>query len=583
MKRFLAIILSLVLVCSAIVAQAAVTDGTYEAEAKGMFDGLKVAVTFAEGKIAGVEVVSHNETAGISDPAIERIPAAIVENNSVLVDAVSGSTMTSKGIVAAVKAAIEAAGGNVADFETEIAAEEVARTEKTIEVDVVVAGAGLAGLTAAVTAADAGASVVLLEKTARAGGSLSLAGGNFVSVNSAIGKEYGIDDNKEATMAYWQWCVDQSYDPNTGYPNMERLETLLDNVDGILTWMKDHGVPFYKGSDVGAQTVAKIYTDGKGAAVTAALEKAALEAGVTILYETPAVEIVMEDGKAVGLKAQSATEDITVKASKGVMLATGGFGANFELLGEWVPGYANAKSVVAPSHTADGHLMAQAIGAKLYDNMWVMPSGLSLDADVSANVADTSFFSYSALANRALVNEEGKRFTNEYIGNAYAVLTNAVAAEECDVYYILDASDEAMTVSLEEGAAKGVIAKADTIEALAEALNLPELPATFAAYNEYCAAGADAEFAKDPGYLTAYAAEGPYYAVKFGPALLGSMGGVVTDIDGRVYDVNDAVIPGLYAAGEMSNREFYNQVYVGAASLSLYPISAQLAVADMLK
>lgn len=122
-----------------------------------------------------------------------------------------------------------------------------------------------------------------------------------------------------------------------------------------------------------------------------------------------------------------------------------------------------------------------------------------------------------------------------------------------------------MAVVLADGAAKGLISMANTI----------------AAYNEGCAAGKDA-FDKPAEYLKAYNAEGPYYAVQFVPSYLGSMDGVVTDYNGRVQDVNGNVIEGVYAAGEMSNRMFYNQVYVGVASLSLYPISAQMAVADML-
>lgn len=584
-KRFLAILLSLALVLGCTVsASAAVTDGTYEVETKGMYDGLKLAVTFAEGKITDIQVIASSETEAISAAAFERVPQAIIDNNSVLVDTVGGATMTSNGIIAGVKAAIEAAGGNVADYETAVAAEAAARTEKTIETEVVVAGAGLSGLTAAITAAEAGLNVVLLEKMPQAGGSLSLAGGNFVSVNSEVAKEYGIDDNMEATMTFWQWSADQSVDKETGFPDMERVENALLKVDPLLTWMKDHGVPFYKGTDVGPQTVAKIYTEGGGSAVTKALVEAAAAAGVTILYETPAVEILMQDGAAVGLKAQSATEDITVTASKGVILATGGFGANAELVAEWVPGYAGAATRVAAADTGDGFLMAEAIGAAMYDDEWVMPSGLTLDPSITENVTDTSMFTYSLLSNRALVNEDGNRFTNEYIGGAYAVLTNAVAAEKCDVYYILDGANETEAAALEEGAEKGVIAKADTIADLAAAIGVSadNLTATIDAYNAFCSAGTDEAYAKDPAYLTAYAAEGPYYAVKFIPSLLGTIAGVVTDENSCVYDVNNSIIPNLYAAGEMSNRMYYNQVYVGAASLSLYPIAAQAAVEHIL-
>ena len=584
MKRIFAIALTLVILLSSMIpAFAAANDGTYDVVATGNADGMNISVTFEGGAIKDIVVGAHNETPGLCDAAIERIPAAIVAANSVAVDVISGATNTSNGIIDGVKAAIEAAGGNVADYE--VAAEAITeRTERTIEADVIIAGAGIAGMSGAIAAAEAGANVILLEKNSQIGGSLSLAGGNFCSVDSAVGAEYGIDDNLEDTVTFWQWSTDQSVNPDSGFPDMERVTTMLKAIDPMLTWMKDHGVPFYNATPVGPQTVAKINTEGGGAAVAKALEAACLNAGVTILCDTPAIELIVDGGKVTGVKAQSATEELTILASKGVMLCTGGFGANPELLAEWVPGYAHAASSVASGHTGDGFLMAQAIGAAMFDDPWVMPAGLGRDPSITAAVSDASPLSYGALSNRALISTDGKRFTNEYIGGAYAVLTNAVASINTDVWYIMDSADEATAAVVEEGAAAGVIAKADTIADLAAAIGVDAatLEETITAYNAACEAGVDDLFAKDPEYLVGYAAEGPYYAVKFIPGLLGTIAGVVTDYEGHVFNTDGEIIEGLYAAGEMSNRPFYNQVYVGAASLALYPVAAQAAVADMM-
>ena len=584
-KRWIILMLTAVLCLTGInAAFAEVADGTYTVSTTGMHDGLEISVTFDGGKISDVAILSSNETPGVSDPAIERMPAEIVESNSVLVEVVSGATMTSNGIINGVKMAIEAAGGQVSDFENQIEAKTAVREEKEMKADVVIAGAGIAGLTASITAAEKGASVILLEKMSRVGGSMAISGGNFMSVESAVAAQYGAKDSLEDTLTFWQWSADQSINQENGMPDMDRVKFMLGHVDGILSWMQAHGVPFKSASDVNENTVAKIRTEGGGAAVAKTLEQAALNAGVTLLYETPATEIIVKDGKVVGLKAQSSTENLTIYAEKGVILATGGFGDNAEMMKELVPGYANAIPYVAKGLEGDGIRMATAIGAAVYEDAWVMSGGLSPAPSVTDAMTDSSMFDYKTLSDRVLINDEGKRFTNEYVGGAYAVLSNAAANEMSDVYYILDSSNEAFNASLEEAAAAGAIAKADTIEELAKAIgvNAEQLAETVRTYNAYCEEKNDPEFGKPADYLVGYSEEGPYYAMYAISSYLGTMYGVVTDYNGRVMDVNNEVIEHLYAVGEMSNRTYYNQVYVGAASLSLYPIAAQLAVEDML-
>ncbi len=168
-------------------AEAALADGTYTGAANGMGGAVNVTVTVEGGKITSVEVGEHQETAGISDPAIEQIPAAIVEAQSTDVDGVAGATVTSDAIKAAVDAALSGE-----------APEEDKPLEITVQPDVIVVGAGMAGLVASVHAAELGANVLVLEQNYRVGGSANTAGGSISGAGYKIQKEADIEDSAEA-------------------------------------------------------------------------------------------------------------------------------------------------------------------------------------------------------------------------------------------------------------------------------------------------------------------------------------------------------------------------------------------------
>ena len=554
-----------------------VADGTFTAVSRGMSDGLKVEVTFAGGKISDVKIVEHSETAYISDPAIEQMPAKIVAGNSVNVDAIAGATLTSNGIIEGVKQAILDAGGKVEDFLAETAAAE--QQAVTMDVDLVIAGGGLSGLTAAIMAAEKGANVLLLEKTAQTGGSLALAAGNFISVNSELAKEYGVEDNKEDAMTLWHKTADYGPDAPTLYPNYDRVDFMLDQVGDILDWMKAHGVPYYKASEANSNNMVKIYSDGQGAAVATALDQAARDAGVQILENTAATELIVENGAVVGLLAESETQKLTVNA-KNVFLATGGFGKNPDMVNELTPDFVDAVTDGGAGNTGDGFRMAEAVGAVVYEDPWVIGAGIIVDPALSNAVESTSALAYK---DKVLVDSTGKRFISEDTGIP-TVINNAVAIRESAVYAIFDSGNDEANLVLEAGVAAGAVFKGETVEALAASagIDAAALAQTINAYNRYATAGADAEFGKNADNITAYG-DGPFYAVVYKPRQIGTISGVVTDYEGHVLDANGNSIIGLYAIGEMSNREYYNQAYVGAASLSLYSIAAKLAVESAIK
>lgn len=547
-------------------------DGTYSVVSKGIAEGLKLDVTFDEGKISSVVVVEHGETPSISDLALERIPDLIVKNNSVNVDVVAGATFTSNGIIDGVKMAIEEAGGKVEDFNAKV--ENTTKQEEVEkEVDVVIAGAGLTGLTTAIAAAEKGLNVLVVEKAAKAGGSLALAMGSFFSVNGEIAKEAQIDDNKEDMMALWHRTAEEfGVHAPKEYPNYDRVSGLLDEVDNQLNWLQDKGVNFVMTVPSSEYLPAMLVTEG-GASVSEKLEAAAKAVGVEFMMETPATELLVEDGKVIGLKAESDTLNCTVHA-KHVVLATGGFGNNVEMMNQYhVPGIEGAELQTAAGNVGDGIKMAEKVGAAVYEEAWPLATNISTHRDFSSVVAGGNVYGFPT---KMLVDQSGKRYVDE-ANSAMSVVSNALAMRDSKSYAIYDSSNADEVAMLEKGLDTGVVFKADTIEELAKLAHIDAdaLVETYDNYNQYASNGVDADFNKDASCLVAYG-EGPYYAVQAGVAMMGTYGGVKTDNNSHVLNKDGQIIEGLYAVGEMSNREYYNENYVACASLTLYSTAARL-------
>ena len=208
-KKTLALLAAFVLAVSlsaTAFAQTAMTPGTYTQTAPGHNGDLTVEVVLEADRIVSVTVTDHQETTGIADAPLERIPQEIVENQTLAVDEVTGATFTSKAILDAVAAAVKEAGGDPEAFKTAAEAPEAAAQQEPIEMacDVVVVGAGGAGLAAAAAAHQGGASVIVLEKLAAVGGSTARSGGGIAATGSRFQKELGIEDTKDSWMELWK-------------------------------------------------------------------------------------------------------------------------------------------------------------------------------------------------------------------------------------------------------------------------------------------------------------------------------------------------------------------------------------------
>lgn len=576
MKKMLSLLLSGCLMATAMV-MPAFADETYTGTGAGKngADSIEVSVTLDDAKkITDVQVTKNGDDAGISDAAINTVPGEIVKANSLDVDAVSGATLTSNGIIAAVENALTNAGVNPADYrgqatETE-AVEKTAVTETT---DVLVIGAGMAGLTAALAAKQNGANVVIIDKMAMAGGTTNTAGGILVCVGSDLFADNRLEsDNLDTVMTYWHNKMDAS-GVDSGYPDWDRLEGVVAETGKTVDWLVESGVEFSNQPYAASSSYPMALANGGGAGLINMLVDVCTKNGVDLRLNTKGEKLLTdENGAVVGAVAETADSVITFNA-KSVILATGGISQNEELVEKYSPKLHRAGLIPASavSHTGDGFLMALEVGAGTFDVFATPLFTTTVDPKLAA-LTDTSALS---ILNQLGVNANGVRFANEADAAGWDVMdmtaSDMIQDGNAPFWYIFDSSNEAAVAALEAGVASGVVAKGETIEELALNMHVytKNLVASYEKYSAAVAAGEDAEFGKAAAFLTAID-KAPFYAVKFYPTTFGSAGGVTTTDQGRVTRQDGTVIPGLYAAGEMSNRYFYNENYILAASLGMY-------------
>lgn len=544
----------------------ALIDGDYEVEVKGHNGPMKVKVSFSNGTIADVEIIEHSETKVLSDPAIEGIPADIVKYNSINVDTVAGATITSYAIINAVRTAINEAGGNPNNFQNGIS--KPTPEHKTIETDIVVVGAGAAGIAAALKADELGSKVILLEKTGQIGGEIVVSGGNQVVMGSELQKQAGVTNDTVESMV-------NDFMKNGANLNDKKMLTLFaKNVGRATDWMNQYvGVQY--DMEGGLHKLAEYqydrelaYKNGGPGFARSALEKIQ-SSNIELYLNTKATELkVDEKGNVIGVLAEDKygnTYDITAKA---VVLATGGYGANKELLSEDL---ANALFYGRSTATGDGHIMAQKINAKfqLMDYGKRYPNGIEVSPGIAKSTIAgniVAFNEHSAI----LINKEGKRVVNEKASNR-TILETLVQQTDQMLYLLMDQttfdawkaklgpagiSESDINSWLEKnGSTTPYFMTGKTIKELAEVSGIPEetLQNTIDTYNSYVREGEDKEFGRPKEFMNAEIGEGPYYLVEQKPRFATTMGGVVLNENMQVININDEPIPGLFAAGELAN------------------------------
>ncbi|MGN9164647.1 flavocytochrome c [Tissierellaceae bacterium HCP3S3_D8] len=571
--------------------------GTYTGEAKGITDPMTVEVKVDENNILSVEILEHNETPGISDVAIERIPEEIVKYQSLSIDAVSGATVSSTAILEAVKNALEKSGANMEELLKEVdKSDEAGETiEKTA--DVVVIGGGGAGLAAAVSALENNATVVVLEKMPTLGGSTIIAGGQYNAVDSKRQKNYTmrpeliqqiesytkekpvndihkrlmdelanqVKEYKNSGSTYVfdspQLHALQAFEGGDKKGNLELIEKLAYGSEESIDWLENLGVKFQ--DDVVTVTGAlwqrthqfeKPLTTGPIEAYIEFIEKKGNDA--EIILDTKVTDIIMEDGRAVGVKAKQGNTEVIVKANKGVVIATGGFARNKELVAKYNKHWdnlSNLNSTNSVSATGDGIIMAEDVGANLVGMEYIqlLPVGHPETGGMAGNISINA-------ANQLFINKNGERFVAE--DSRRDTLTKGLLEQPDQVMWILHDAHEYYNEDVKNDfnetigqlVKSGVAVKGDTIEELAKNMNVDPavLKETVDTYNKAVKGEIADPFGKNLMQDTFDKA--PFYASVRVPTIHHTMGGIEINTDAQVIGVDGTVIPGLYAAGEVT-------------------------------
>ena len=565
-------------------------SGDFTGTAKGFGGDVSVTLTLTDGAITGCTAEGKDETQGVGSEAIAKMPGEIAESGSIAVDGVSGATVTSTAIKEAAAAALTAAGLNPDDYKT--AVEKTGSAEdSTVEADVVVVGAGGAGMTAAITAAGEGKSVVILESQSMVGGNSVRATGGMNAGKTVyqdeneFGESAGVEktlktaaekyaDNETITAlaktVSEQWAAYQAnptgyFDSvelmeldtmigGKGINDPELVETLCANSADAIDWLDEHGITLHNVSSFGGASVKRIHRpvndEGKvvsvGSYMIPLLEENCKKAGVQILLNTTANEILTDaNGAAVGIKATGSTgETVTVNA-KAVVLTTGGFGANLDMVTEYKPELKGFMTTNAAGIQGQGIEMAEAIGAATVDM-----DQIQIHPTVEANTA--ALITEGLRGDGAvLINAEGKRFIDE-VGTRDVVSAAEIAQTGSYSWLVVDQAMVDASSVIQGYIKKGYTVTGETYEELGKAMGVDAaaFAETMDKWNGYVEAKNDPDFGR-----TSFANPlntAPYYAVKVTAGVHHTMGGLKINANTEVLNEKGEVIPGLFAAGEVT-------------------------------
>lgn len=508
---------------------------TYSATGNGYHGEMTVNVTIEDGKITDVELGDNHETNVVIDRAFPMIRERILEANTADVDSVTAATFSSYAIKTAVADAMQQAGLEAPKVAMQNA--EKTATERAAEsCDIVIVGGGPAGLAAAVSAKQTNAdkNVILVEKLDILSGNGKFDMNFFDMINTEAQKAAGNDEwVGEAGLA--KFLEEKSSNGESA----ERIQVWANEEYNLDAWLRAMGVELnynYGGTNHMAED-----NQYSGEVIQAGLEKAAAELGVDVRTGTKGVDLVMEDGACKGvIVTNNAGETYTINAAS-TIITTGGFCSNKELLAEYAPGYEVFNTSNQMGTTGDF--------VKIFEQ-----NGFKME-----NMGKMSFFSniivpYRDLTGGAdmnlLANSEGALLPNKSgmdRGTMIKEQPNGAA------YYITDKTGYDSFYRIRKHVGLGYYAEGATLEELAEKLsiNAEGLKASVEQYNADAAAGAEnAQIAAVP--KRALDAEGPYYGVRVEAANHMTKGGVVCNENAQVLNADDTVVPGLYAAGEVT-------------------------------
>ncbi|WP_028974466.1 FAD-dependent oxidoreductase [Spirochaeta cellobiosiphila] len=579
-------------------AQIHYTPGTYEGTGQGHNGDIEVEVTLSENKIENIKIVKNTETESIAQTAMTKIPDSIIKEQSLAVDTVTGATLASEAIVNAVTDALKKSGVDVTKLQIEKKKDEKTQV-KSLKADMVIIGSGAAGTAAALTATEEGATVIVLEKAPVPGGLSKLAGGIF-AIDSTDQKKAGVAGTYTLQDIIAKW---QNYNAYLSDANM--FYSVFHNSGDTADWLEQNGFNFtFVGNEQAAHEddypTYHAYADqSKKLDYFQAALKIVEERGGQIFYETTATELVGDSTKVTGVKAKEANGTILNITSPHVIMATGGAGANKELIKKY-NGF-DLMNISTGTQTGDAIKMGKALGVGEGKSIAEL-HGVTVPGYVP-NTPEREPLTYLAyFPTSVFINHSGYRFVEEDIVFDTALTANA-AYEQGGSYYSVMSTDmidtleskgptaygnypdvnyqvgmplypvkeawTGLTASLNKGVEEGTVIKGNTLEDLAKAIGVDPaiLQGTFDQYNDFVKKGEDSMFGKKSPYLEPMN-EGPYYAVVTVPVSLGQIGGLAVDSGLHALNNQGKVIQGLFLAGN-DVASIYNNTYPTVEGISL--------------
>lgn len=530
--------------------------GTYTASAQGMNGEVNVSVTFSNSALKKIEIGTHKETPGISDAAIEKMPLRIVEKQSLAVDTVSGATISSKAILMAVEKTLIAAGADIAAWKSPLKTKQTKGTSVKMKSDVVVIGAGAAGVAAALSAHDKGAKVILLEKMPSIGGTTATSQGLIGGFESKYTKALNVHYSFEQMYANLMNNASYRLDPALAGITVK-------NSGEIINWLNERfSMPFKDEVLVGYGPLQMMHqVENMGSGVKSAMEATLKKSGITLMLETRANEILMdESGNVRGVKASSGANTIVIYADS-VVIASGGYSNNPALSTLLDPEKRDVMSIGFTGATGDGLIMASNVGAALThtDHMMCVLKDYEIMAEHQGTSASASVSAFMSRKNTVLLGADGKRFVNEKDSGYMSQKLNSPIFDQMHrdaLPFVWAVSDQASLN--EKGIKRGLnmdFISAYTPEELAEkmGLNGKNVANSINNYNSYVEKSFDPEF----GRTVLEKLNPPFVAVRVTPCQIITYGGIARNKDAQVLRADGSVIPGLYVAGEAGANSSY--------------------------
>ncbi len=583
-------------------AEGAYKPGTYQATAYGNLSYVTVECTFSETALEKVDIISQNETPILFSQVQDQLIPAIVENQALGLDSITGASNSSRAVKEAIADCVAQAGG---DKEAWLArtVEVAAGADETYDVDICVIGCGGSGFMASITAGKLGAKVLTIEKAGSVAGfnGIKVSGPFAVDTSVLHAREGGttleVEEVFQHVMNYTHWTPN----PALMHRCLDESKNAVENLVDIGYAMKEANfrfeTPFFE-----EKGGFHLITNGLEERVEL-WNKALEDAGVEVLFNTTATGLLMDGDKAVGVTAKKADGTSVTVNAKAVIIASGGYLGNRDLQEQFLKTRKlNAAAGGNSLCTGDGIMMAEDAGAVLCKTFGYCPceyGGTNSKASRPAkqDKYDQNYAFKFGLYGNLLVDAEGKRFINEgllcdypmsygseqiilnapwygIVDQAYvdAMTTQGLyeytlakgATTDKGVWFIgnyfKDRILDKLPEDIEEGIREGWLAKADTIEELAEAFGLTNLPETVAKYNEFCDKGVDEEFGTNPWYLSKVET-GPFYAVQCEPSAWSTFGGVRTDDKLRALKDDNTPMQGLYVVGTDNGSLYYSPYY----------------------